>query len=152
MPAWKFLKFAIGSGSLFLMQSHVSLNSVFPYYNNMTSGALDEVILPTLAENRASDHYFDVSVLVEMQGIFSLSNVGCVGQQFRQIITSRKKFSRGFSCFCLWKGIPIRKVSFLLRISKELSNTGMLHFRCLLLQRRGPALGGNGFSIEKFFD
>ena len=67
----------------------------------MTAGALDEVILPTLAENRASDHYFDVSVLVEMQGIFSLSNVGCVGQQFRQIITSRKKFSRGFSCFCL---------------------------------------------------
>ena len=53
----------------------------------MTAGALDEVILPTLAENRASDHCFDVSVLVEMQGIFSLSNDGCV--------------SRGFNCFCL---------------------------------------------------
>ena len=53
----------------------------------MTAGALDEVILPTLAENRASDHCFGVSVLVERQGIFSLSNDGCV--------------SRGFICFCL---------------------------------------------------
>ena len=40
----------------------------------MTVGALGEVILPTLPENHASDLCFDVSVLVEMQGIFSLCN------------------------------------------------------------------------------
>ena len=40
----------------------------------MTAGALDEVVLPTLSENHASDLSFGVSVLVETQGIFSLSN------------------------------------------------------------------------------
>ena len=58
------------------MQSHVSLNSFFPY-NPMTAGALDEVILPTLPENHALDLCFGVSVLAEMQDIFSLSNDGC---------------------------------------------------------------------------
>lgn len=47
------------------MQSHVSLNSFFPY-NPMTAEALDEVILLTLSENHASNLCFGVSVLVEM--------------------------------------------------------------------------------------
>ena len=51
----------------------------------MAAGALDEVILPTLSENHASDLCSDVSVLVEMQDIFSLSNDGCVGQHLRQM-------------------------------------------------------------------
>ena len=51
----------------------------------MTAGALDEVILPTLSENHASDLCFDALILFEMQGIFSLSNDGCVGQQLRQM-------------------------------------------------------------------
>ena len=66
------------------MQSHVSLNSFFPY-NPVHAGALDEVILPTLSENHASDLCFDALILFEMQGIFSLSNDGCVGQQLRQM-------------------------------------------------------------------
>ena len=89
-----------------MMQSHVSLNSVFPYYNNMTAGALDEVILPTLAENRASDHCFDVSVLVEMQGIFSLSDDGRVGQQLRPMNLATGKelleFTKSFLNASTW--------------------------------------------------
>ena len=38
-----------------------------------------------LSGNHASDLCFDVSVLVEMQDIFSLSNDGCVGRQSRQM-------------------------------------------------------------------
>ena len=72
------------------MQSHVSLNSFFPY-KPMTAGALDEVILSTLSENHASDLCFDVSILVEMQRIFSLSNDGCVGQQLRQMNLATRK-------------------------------------------------------------
>lgn len=51
----------------------------------MTARALDEVILRSLPENHASDLCFDVSVLVEMQGIFSSSDDDCVGEQSRQI-------------------------------------------------------------------
>ena len=57
----------------------------------MTAGALDEVILPTLSENHASDLCFDVSVLVEVQGIFSLYNDGCVGQQLREMNLETRK-------------------------------------------------------------
>mgnify|MGYP006964553238 CR=1 FL=1 len=73
------------------MQPHVSLNSFFPY-NPVTGGALEEGILPTLSENHASDLSFDVLILcfdvlipIEMEGTFSLSNDGCVGQQLRQM-------------------------------------------------------------------
>ena len=54
-----------------------------------------------------------------------------------------------FQIFCLWKGISICKVSFLLGILKELLNNGMLNFR-YLLQRRGPALGGNASPSRNF--
>ena len=57
----------------------------------MIAGALDEVILPTLFENHASDLCFDVSVPVEVQGMFSLSNDGCVGGQLRQINLATQK-------------------------------------------------------------
>ena len=81
------------------MHSHFSLNSFFPY-NPMTVGAVDEVILPTLPENHASDLCFDESVLVEMQGIFSLCNDDCVGEQSRQMnLATRKgplKFDKSF--------------------------------------------------------
>lgn len=46
----------------------------------MTAEALDEVLV-TLSENHASNLCFGVSVLVEMQGILSLSNDGSVGQR-----------------------------------------------------------------------
>ena len=57
----------------------------------MTAGALDEIILPTLSENHSSDVCFDVFILFEMQGIFSLSNDGCVGQQLRQMNLATRK-------------------------------------------------------------
>ena len=57
----------------------------------MTAGALDEVILPTLSENHASDPCFDVSLLVKMQDVFSLFDVGCVGHQSRQMYLVTRK-------------------------------------------------------------
>ena len=57
----------------------------------MTVGASGEVILPTLPENHASDLCFDVSVLVEMQGIFSFCNDDCVGEQSRQMNLATRK-------------------------------------------------------------
>ena len=57
----------------------------------MTAGALDEVILPTLSENHASDLCFDMSILVEMQDIFSLSNYRCVGQKLREMNLATRK-------------------------------------------------------------
>ena len=51
----------------------------------MTAGALDEVILPTLSENHASDLCFDVFTLFEMH------DDGCVGQQLRQMNLATRK-------------------------------------------------------------
>lgn len=71
-------------------QTRVSLYNTFSYavscftdflpYNPVTTGALDEVILPIFSENHASDLCFGVSVLVELKDVSSLSDDGSVGQ------------------------------------------------------------------------